>query len=84
VLNSAGNSVTPIHIATNTAGAPIPVPPQAFTLAVTPNGRTLYVTAGPDVLVPIRVSTNHPGNPIVVGVQPSAIAFAVVDDDNDL
>jgi len=81
VLNSASNTVTPIHVGANTAGAAIPVPPQAFTLAVTPNGRTLYVTAGPDVLVPIRVSTNHPGTPIFVGLQPSAIAFAVVDDD---
>jgi YVTN family beta-propeller protein len=81
VLTPGSNSVTPIHVATNTAGAPIPVPPLAFTLAVTPNGRTLYVTASPNLLVPIRVSTNHPGTPIVVGDQPSAFAFAVLDDD---
>ena len=53
--------MAPIRVATNTAGAPIPVPPQAFTLAVTPNGKTLYVTAGPNLLIPIRTSTNLPG-----------------------
>ncbi len=78
VLNSGGDSATPIRVATNRAGASIPVPPQAFTLAVTPNGKTLYVTAGPNLLIPIRTSTNHPGTPIVVGISPSAIAFAVV------
>jgi DNA-binding beta-propeller fold protein YncE len=76
--NSGGNSVTPIRVATNTAGASIPVPPQAFTLAVTPDGKTLYVTAGPNLLIPIRTSTNHPGTPIVVGMSPSAIAFVIV------
>ena len=58
-------------------GAPIPVPPQAFTLAVTPNGKTLYVTAGSNLLIPIRTSTNLPGTPRV-GTSPSAIAFAMV------
>jgi len=59
-------------------GEPVPVPPQAFTLAVTPNGKTLYVTAGPNLLIPIRTSTSLPGTPIVVGTSPSAIAFAMV------
>jgi DNA-binding beta-propeller fold protein YncE len=79
VLNSGGNTVTPVRVATNTTGAPIPVPPLAFTLAVTPNGKTLYVTASPNLLIPIRTSNNHPGTPIVVGMSPSAIAFAVID-----
>jgi DNA-binding beta-propeller fold protein YncE len=70
--------VTPIRVTSNTAGAPIAVPPQAFTLAVTPNGKTLYVTAGPNLLIPIRTSTNVPGTPIVVGMSPSAMAFAIV------
>ena len=78
VLNSGGDTVTPIRVATNTAGAPIPVPHQPFTLAITPDGKTLYVTGGANLLIPIRTSTNHPGSPIVVGVSPSAIAFAIL------
>ena len=78
VLNSGGDTVTPIRVATNTGGAPIPVAHQPFTLAVTPDGKTLYVTGGVNLLIPIRTSTNHPGTPVVVGVSPSAIAFAIV------
>jgi YVTN family beta-propeller protein len=78
VVNSGGDTVTPIRVSTNTAGTPIPVPHQPFTLAVTPNGKTLYVTGGANLLIPIRTSNNHPGTPIVVGVSPSAIAFAMV------
>ena len=39
-------AVTPINTATNTAGTPIPVGPgnQAFSLAVTPDGKTIYAT----------------------------------------
>ena len=51
---------------------------ETFTLAVTPDGKTLYVTGGANLLTPIRTSTNHPGTPIVVGVSPSAIAFAAI------
>jgi hypothetical protein len=36
------------------------------------------VTGGPNLLTPIRTSTNHPETPIIVGASPSAIAFAVV------
>ena len=78
VLNSGGDTVTPIRVATNTAGAPIPAPHQPFTLAITPNGKALYVTGGTNLLTPIRTSNNHPGTPIVVGAAPSPFAFAVV------
>ena len=37
------------------------MPHQPFTLAVTPDGKTLYVTGGANLLTPIRTSTNHPG-----------------------
>jgi len=36
------------------------------------------VTAGPNLLIPIRTSTNHPGTPIVVGMSPSTIAFTIM------
>jgi YVTN family beta-propeller protein len=78
VLNSAGDTVTPIRVATNTPRAPIPVPHQPFTLVVTPDGRTLYVTGGAKLLTPIRTSTNHPGTPITIGEGPSAMAFAAL------
>jgi hypothetical protein len=48
-------------------------------MAVTPNGKTLYVAGGTNLLLPIRISNNHPGTPIVVGVSPNAIAFATVE-----
>jgi DNA-binding beta-propeller fold protein YncE len=70
--------VTPIRVATNTAGAPIPVPHQPFTLAVTPDGKWLYVTGGANLLTPIRTSANHPRTPIAVGDEPNAIAFAIL------
>jgi len=77
VLNSGGDTVTPIRVATNTAGAPIPAPHQPFTLAITPNGKALYVTGGTNLLTPIR--TSQPSrDTIVVGAAPSAFAFAVV------
>jgi len=62
VLNSGSD--TPIQVATNTAGIPIPVPHEPFILAVTPDGKTLYVTGGANLLIPIRTSTNHPGTPV--------------------
>ena len=70
--------MTPIRLATNTARAPIPVPHQPFTLAVTPDGRVLYVTGGANLLTPIRTSTNQPGMPITVGDGPNAMAFAML------
>jgi DNA-binding beta-propeller fold protein YncE len=70
--------VTPIRIATNRAGTPIPVPHPPFTLAVTPDGKTLYVTGGANLLTPIRTSNNHLGSPIIVGDGPNAIAFAIL------
>jgi hyaluronoglucosaminidase len=76
---SRGDSVTPIRVATNKAGAPIPVPHAPFTLAVTPNGKTLYVSGDPNLFAPIRTSNNHPGTSIAVGVAPSAFAFAIVE-----
>jgi hypothetical protein len=58
--------------------ASIPIA-QPFTLAITPDGKTLYVIGGPNLLTPIRTSNNHPGTPIVVGDAPSAFAFAIVE-----
>jgi YVTN family beta-propeller protein len=75
VLNSGGDTVTPIRTATNTAGPPIPVGNQPFGIAITPNGKTAYVTGGTDSVTPIRTATNTPGPPITVGIGPTAIAI---------
>lgn len=69
----------PIHVATNTAGSPITVPAGPFTLGITPNGKTLFVTGNPNLFASIRISDNVPETPIVVGQAPSAFALAVID-----
>lgn len=74
VLDSFGG-VTPISTATNTPGKPIelrlpggPYSSQFFKMAITPDGKTLYVAAayltGPSVVIPIATATNTPGKPI--------------------
>ena len=53
--------VTPIRTATNTAGPPVPVGNEPFGIAITPNGKTAYVTGGTDSVTPIRTATNTAG-----------------------
>jgi YVTN family beta-propeller protein len=44
--------------------------------AITPNGRTAYVTnASSDMVTPIRTATNTAGKAASVGSDPSAIAI---------
>ena len=43
VANSGSNTVTPIAVATNTAGAPIPTGSVPQSIAITPDGQTAYV-----------------------------------------
>jgi len=64
IVNANDSSVTPIGIATNTAGTAItgggltgPV-----RIAITPNGQTAYVTnAGGNSVTPINLATNTAG-----------------------
>ena len=44
IANGSSNSVTPIDTATNTAGTAIPVGQNPAGVAVTPDGKTAYVT----------------------------------------
>ena len=44
MTNVNGNSATPINLATNTPGTAIPVGKGPFGVAITPDGRTAYVT----------------------------------------
>jgi YVTN family beta-propeller protein len=71
--------VTPINVATNTAGTPIVVGPlgSEFTAtAITPDGKTAYVSNRVSGSVtPINVATNTAGTPIKVGSGPEGIAI---------
>ena len=59
--------VTPVRTASNTAGPPIPVP-LAQSIAITPDGKTVYVpNAANPAVTPIRTATNTAGPPIPVG-----------------
>ena len=79
------DTVTPISTATNTPGKPIPVGGRFNgrrgenweQIAVTPDGKTAYVAAGPTV-TPISTATNTPGKPIPVRGIP--MGFAITPD----
>src|SRR5271166_4163667 len=55
--------VTPIDVATNKAGKPIPATFGPHGIAITPNGKTAYVI-GIGGVTPIEVATNKPGTQI--------------------
>ena len=68
VSNGRGGTVTPIDTATNTPGPPIPIGRGPGLIAITPDGKTAYVTSDESIVVPIDTATNTPGPPIAVGV----------------
>jgi len=80
---SAGDEVvTPIDTATGTAGKPISAGRpaaggcEADVIAVTPDGKTAYVTSYNDgTVIPISTATNTAGPPIRTGTNPSDIAI---------
>ena len=80
VVNEGGlqvpGTVTPIDTASGVAGAPIKVGGVPFTIAITPNGKTAYVTdISRNVVTPITTATNKPGKPIKVGDGPFSLAI---------
>lgn len=76
VVNSASGTVTPIDVATGTAGAPIPVGDAPVAIAITPDARTAYIAnGGSDDVTPIDVATGTARTPIPVGDSPAAIAI---------
>jgi DNA-binding beta-propeller fold protein YncE len=69
VTGPKGGVVTPINLATNTVGPPIhisisTVHGNSWGIAITPNGRTVYVSAGP--CIPVTLATRTVGAPIPV------------------
>lgn len=72
------DEVTPITVATNTAGPPVELAQDGTitSLAVTPNGKTLYIADySNDVVVPMSTATESVGTPIPVGPNPEAVAI---------
>ena len=67
--------VVPISLVTGVAGKPIPVGRQPAALAVTPNGKTLYVASyTSSTVTPVDTATGVPGKPITAGDGPDALA----------
>lgn len=80
VLNSLG-TVTPISTATDRLGKPIILGPGYGDMALTPDGKTLYLLwrgYPSSRVIPIATSTDRPGKPISLGML--AIAIVVPPD----
>jgi YVTN family beta-propeller protein len=84
VANKGSNSVTPIDVATNTAGTPIPVPGPPIEMEISPDGKTGYVAiagSSPEIdeVMPFDLTATpvKVGSPIKLkpGAQPHWIAF---------
>jgi DNA-binding beta-propeller fold protein YncE len=56
--------ITPISTATNAAGRAIRVACDPYLLAITPDGKTVWVGSGNRTVTPIATATNTPGKPI--------------------
>ncbi len=67
-------TVVPITTATNRAGKPIPVASGPMVIAITPDGRTAYVS-GTLGVTPISVATNTAGPPIRAGTATGSLAI---------
>ena len=74
VRSQEAGTVTPIFTATNTAGTPVKVGDGPGAIAITPDGRTIYVASYRNTVTPIFTATNTAGTPIKVGKTPTAIA----------
>jgi PKD repeat protein len=75
-------TVTPIDVATRTAGTPIPAGHRPAAIAITPDGATAFIGSSSffaadaqTVIVPIDLTTRTPGPPITVGNNPNAVAI---------
>jgi YVTN family beta-propeller protein len=86
VANKGSNSISPISVASNTVGTPVPVPGPPIEMEITPNGNAGYVAiagSSPEVddVVPVKLATTPAtaGSPIKLGAksQPHWIAFTL-------
>jgi YVTN family beta-propeller protein len=72
----ANSNVVPVELSTGTVGAEIPIQFEGSPsdVAISPDGKTAYVTGGEE-LWPIDVATNTVGTPITVVPCPRSIAI---------
>jgi DNA-binding beta-propeller fold protein YncE len=84
VINSGGGTVTPIDLATSTAGKPIDIAGEPVALTAAPDGKTAYVATGAtssrgpssnQTVTPIDLTTNTAGKPIIFPNPVDAIAI---------
>src|SRR5262249_18389299 len=77
VANATSNTVTPIAVASNTAGTAIPVTGSAVGIAFSPDGSVAYVAGTrTNTVTPITVANNAPGTAITGFSGPFGVAFA--------
>jgi YVTN family beta-propeller protein len=74
VRSIGAGTVTPITSGASTPGQPIWVGQGTGGMAITPNGKTIYVADYGGMVTPITTATNTPGTPIEVGKVPYGIA----------
>jgi DNA-binding beta-propeller fold protein YncE len=85
VAHMMANKVTPIDLTHGTTGTPITVT-QPRAIAITPDGRTMYVLSGTSFtasgekaqgsVIPITIATGQAGQPIPVGDHPITMAMS--------
>jgi YVTN family beta-propeller protein len=76
IASRGPSAVTAIRTATNTVVKAIKTGFRPDAIAITPDGRTAYVTnGGSGTVTPIRVATNTALKPITTGRSPDAIAI---------
>ena len=74
--NGAPGMVTPISVATNTAGKGVQVGGTPAGIVVTPDGKTVYVLSNlANSLTPISTATNRAGQAIKVGAGPLSMVL---------
>lgn len=76
VANPSINTITPINLATKTAGPPIPAGTTPGGIAIIPDGTTAYVADDHgNTVTPINLATGTTGTPIPAGNSPTEIAI---------
>ena len=77
VANQSASTLTPIDVATDTAGTAISLPDVTDSIAITPSGSKAYLTSkSGNEVIPVTLSTSTAGTPITVGTGPTGIAIA--------
>jgi DNA-binding beta-propeller fold protein YncE len=73
-------TVTPISVATGTAARPTKIDGYLIIAAITPDGKTVYVTqdccGSPGTVTPISTAADVPSRPIRLGGEPVGIGIA--------